>query len=188
MYFPGQVFKCRCAGSRRLAEPSGTRQGRRATARSTMGGGSPRPRNASPSVSPFPSHHVHNRYDRIGNRLSELAAPRASPTPISPIQPEATIRSCRASSRLPEASLAAAWISATTPPETRLRPQRLPARAQAGRVRRSSNCLRPRLRPEGDGDSCHRWYDAGTGRYTQPDPLGNCRHGWRLFTMPTHSL
>ena len=32
--------------------------------------------------------------------------------------------------------------------------------------------LRARVRPEGVGDSCHRWYEPQTGRYTKTDPLG----------------
>lgn len=31
--------------------------------------------------------------------------------------------------------------------------------------------LRVRVRPEGVGDSCHRWYETGTGRYLGVDPL-----------------
>jgi len=32
--------------------------------------------------------------------------------------------------------------------------------------------LRARVRPEGVGDSCYRWYELQTGRYTSVDPLG----------------
>ena len=31
--------------------------------------------------------------------------------------------------------------------------------------------MRARVRPEGVGDSCHRWYEQQTGRYTSSDPL-----------------
>lgn len=30
--------------------------------------------------------------------------------------------------------------------------------------------MRARVRPEGVGDFCHRWYEEGTGRYTSIDP------------------
>lgn len=32
--------------------------------------------------------------------------------------------------------------------------------------------MRPRLQRNGVGDSCHRWYETQTGRYSSPDPLG----------------
>lgn len=71
----------------------------------------------------------------------------------------------------PTAALALAPVAKNSLPGLRPRNQTSRRGVKLAKSNRASG-MRARVRPEGVGDSCYRWYVPQTGRYTRTDPLG----------------